>query len=224
MIRLRKLLGGAGILVLATCGAWALFTGPSDPSSVPWLVAAGIGLLLWLQALALGDMERPRRFLGALGLVTVAISLPIMLIAFAVDRTVVPPLFAATAFGLVLWGGQIGHQAHLPARVTVAWLVVLVLLGAAFIALAAAGALAVSLALGTAGERTGSPVTADPVAAEAVESLVVGLVLAAGAAVAARHPGRMAVLRALGRAGFARATPADTALLSAGPRALLRAG
>ena len=79
---------------------------------------------------------------------TVAICLPVMLMAVAVDRTVVPPLFAATAVGLLLWGGHVGHQAHLSARVTVAWLVVLLLLAAAFIAVAVAVALGLSITVG----------------------------------------------------------------------------
>ena len=224
MIRLRKLLGAAGILLLATCGAWALFTGPSDPSASPWLVAAGIGLLLWLQALALGDMERPRRFLGALGLVTVAICLPTMLIAIAVDRTVVPPLFAATALGLLLWAGEIGHQARLPVPVTIAWVALLLLLTAAFIAILGVVALGISLAFGTSAPVAGTATSIDSGFAEAVEGLVFALLLAIAAAVAARYPGQMAVLRALARAAFARATPADTALLTLGPRALLRSG
>jgi len=222
--RLRKLLGAAGILLAVTCGMWTLLNGPADPSSEPWLVATGIGLLLWLQALALGDLERPRRFLGAVGLVTVAICLPVMLMAVAVDRTVVPPLFAVTAVGVLLWGGHVGHQAHLSARVTVAWLVVLLLLAAAFIAVAAAVALGLSITVGISTQQSGTPVTVEDGIAEAFEGLVVALVLSVAAAVAARHPGRMAVLRALGRAAFARATPADTALLTSGPRALLRAG
>ena len=223
VLRLRKLVGAAGILVMVTCGLWALLNGPTDPSSVPWLVAAGIGLLLWLQALVLGDLERPRRFLGALGLVTVAVCLPMMLIAVAVDRSVILPLFAATAFGLLLWGGDIGHQAHLSARVTVSWLVVLLLLAGAFLAVAGAVTLGLSLAFGPSASWAGTP-TVDPVVAEVVEGLVVALLFTIAAAVAARHPGRMAVLRALGRAAFARATPADTALLTSGPRALFRAG
>ena len=177
-----------------------------------------------LQALALGDWERPRRFLGALGLLVVAICLPLMLIAVAADPSVVSPLFVATAVGLLLWGGDIGHQAHLSARVTVSWLVVVLLLAAAFLAVTGAVVLGLSLVFGTPDAGAGTPMNADSLLMEAVEAVVVGMLIAIAAAVAARHPGRMAVLRALGRAAVSRATPADTALLTSGPRVLLRAG
>ncbi len=54
MTRLRRFLGAVGILLMAIFGTFGLLTGPADPGGLAMLCIAAIGLILWVQALALG--------------------------------------------------------------------------------------------------------------------------------------------------------------------------
>jgi hypothetical protein len=65
------MLGAVGLLLIATFGTLGLLTGWRDTEGRADVIIAAFGLLLWVQALAVGDHQALRRFIGAIGLVMV---------------------------------------------------------------------------------------------------------------------------------------------------------
>lgn len=151
-------------------------------------------------------MARTRQFLGAIGLLTVAIFGSLFLLSLATNPESAPVLLVWTSVGLALWGQAIASQVGLTYRRAVEWLLVL-------ISITIAVGVIVLLTMAGAGAVFGP-------AARGAGYVAVAVV----AASARRNPRRAAILNALGRAALARAKSDDAHLLAAGPIALLRPG
>ena len=151
-------------------------------------------------------------FLGAIGLLLVAILGPISLLAILVDPPAAPTPLALTGLGLILWSLSVAAQTGLGYRVTVAWVMVVIALALGVVGFAILLGIGSSVVLGS--------------GAGGVGYLVRGFVFALAAGVvgawARPHPTRVATLHALRRAALARATAADSRLLAVGPLALFR--
>jgi hypothetical protein len=212
MDRLRRILGAVGLLLIATFGTLGLLTGWRDTEGRADVIIAVFGLLLWVQALAVGDHQALRRFLGAIGLVMVAVLGPIVLIAAVTDPRPVPSLLASIGLGFILWCQAVAAQTGLGYRGMAPWLVVMIALTLGFGFLVLVTAAVGSIALGSAIDGEWGVI---------FRGVVLAVVGAFASGWAARHPGRIAVLRSLGRAALARATAEDSRLLAIGVRALV---
>jgi hypothetical protein len=155
-------------------------------------------------------MNELRKFLGAVGLLLVAIVGPFALIGLLVNEPAMAPLWAWTGLGLILWGQAVAAQAHLGFAVTIAWLIVFVGLALGIAVIAILVFAVVSAVVGTAAET------------RAIGLVVVGIATALIGGWAQTSPRRAATLGALRRAALARATAEDSRLLAAGPRAFFR--
>jgi hypothetical protein len=154
-------------------------------------------------------VARFRKFLGAVGLLVVAILGPLTLFNFASGSAITPTLLVWTAAGFVLWSVVIAREAGLSYRVTTEWMIAF--LGLAFGAGIVVGGVAI-LSILLFGSGLG-PFVAVPVSAALVT---------ATSAWAVRHPRAAATLRALRRAVLARPSADDSRLLANGPRVLLK--
>jgi hypothetical protein len=93
--RFRKFLGVVGILAAAAFGTQGLLTNSSDPDGSRYaLIIAAAGLVLWVQALAIGDHKHLWQFAGAVGLLLVAVLGPLTLMVLLTDPPAAPPLLA----------------------------------------------------------------------------------------------------------------------------------
>ncbi len=155
-------------------------------------------------------MNDVRKFLGAVGLLLVAIVGPFALIGLLVNEPAMTPLWLWTGLGLIFWGQAVAAQAHLGYAVTIAWLIVFVGLALGITIIAILVFVVANAVVGTAAET------------RAIGLVVVGIATALVGAWAKGSPRRAATLGALRRAALARATPEDSRLLAAGPRSFLR--
>ncbi len=157
-------------------------------------------------------MKRPRQFLGAVGLLMVAISLPLTLLALMTDPGAAPSLVIWVGVGLALWSQAVAAQAGLLYRVTVGWPMVVCGLVLGFVIIVGLISAGLGLVLGT-GVRRPEGYFA--------RGVIIAIITALGVAWARRDPRRATALQALGRAALGRATAEDSRLLAGGPRVLL---
>ena len=159
-------------------------------------------------------MKGLRQFLGAVGLLIVAICGSLALLSLVTDPGSAPTPLMWTGLGLILWSQAIASQVGLGYRVTFEWLLVLIGIVLGLVVIFGLFAAGLGVLLGSGAARSEGYVA---------RFLVYAIVTAGVVAWARGDPRRAGVLRALGRAALARASSEDSRLLAGGPGALFRA-
>ena len=153
-------------------------------------------------------MKSLRQFIGAVGLLIVAVCGSLVVLSLVTNPGTTPTLLIWTGLGLAGVDRRRTSQAGLAYRVTVEWLLVLMglVLGLGVVAFLFAAVMGVVF-----GSDGGGSI------ATAVRFLGYAVGTAMVVAWASRDPARAAILKALGRAAVARASSDDARLLAGGP-------
>jgi hypothetical protein len=216
----------AGLLVLVSCGLFGLLTAFDDeptgsgPSALTFaFLALSGGVVVAVGVVARGDgsegLAKARRILGGVGLFVTPVAAALCLLNLGTAPSTALVFLLVTVAALVLWVQAIALQSSLPFGVSSAWLA----LAGLFAVVVFPIALAISAGVGAAIAMVGAGSTAAAALGSAAGLAFVGWILSVWAG---DRTDRRAVPGAVRRAVFGRALPADVALLTAGPAAILR--